>query len=615
MTLNINDKISEIFSDESISNKRLLFSPKKQVLSKFNKNLQDNNFTLLAKNEKSMEISKNKYLSTNKKKHTKKRDNLKNEENQKSNRKLHKINNNNSTFLKNSKNNNTTINVIKKKESEEKNKNNFDKKSRDTHEDEFSVYKNSSIRGSCKLHHNKNNGSLFCFKGAVRKNTKILRKSKNDLEQQNNNKIEEKKEEDENKISSGDEKNKKDKKKNNHSSKSKNKIKNKSFYSRARSSNIKVKNNTINKIRGSIIDINREIKDDANHLENNNLSHIQNSQKPKKKKKKIIIKTKSVKSIETKHKNVDVKNQILPIKKIAYTPQQRFKDKEKEINNCSSSEISSDSDINSYSKNNNNNEYKKKENKKENNKEKISDKDSAFQSSAFSESDDLYVDNKLISQNYRSSKNINYFFGISKINKINDKNNNVKNNKVKFTGKRMEMHDSKKENKEKRKESHENEKVKPFALDNESNSEIKLKKLSNKRKIGISSQFQISRKVNNLFFLPNQEKKDNFYINNNQNIINPDNYISMEYNNNNNINQDKKNNRNIEANSNNNMIINGSNNIFYSKKETKNDYIETENNNKIQDKVEEKNDTSNISKDNIVKGKKKPKKTFFFCCL
>ena len=225
------------------------------------------------------------------------------------------------------------------------------------------------------------------------------------------------------------------------------------------------------------------------------------------------------------------------------------------------------------------------------------------------------MDNKLISQNYRSSKNINYFFGINKINKINDKNNNVKNNKIKFTGKRMEIYDSKKENNEKRKESHENAKIKPFVLDNESNSETKLKKLNNKKKIGISSQFQISKKVNNLLFLPNHEKKDNFYINNNQNIINPDNYISLEYNKNN-INQDKKNNRNIEINSNTNMIINnGSNNIFYSKKETKNDYIETENNNKIQDKAEEKNDTSNNLKDNIIKGKKKPKKTFFFCCF
>ena len=49
MTLNIHKKINEIFADEFIDNKRIIFSPKKQIPSKFNKNLQDNILTMLKK--------------------------------------------------------------------------------------------------------------------------------------------------------------------------------------------------------------------------------------------------------------------------------------------------------------------------------------------------------------------------------------------------------------------------------------------------------------------------------------------------------------------------------------------------------------------------------------
>jgi hypothetical protein len=174
-----------------------------------------------------------------------------------------------------------------------------------------------------------------------------------------------------------------------------------------------------------------------------------------------------------------------------------------------------------------------------------------------------------------------------------------------------------KDKKEKIKDS-DNSKVKSFHLEDESNSEVKLKRINNKKKVGFTCQFQISRNVNNICIFPKKEiKKDtknNLYDSNNHNmnIINPGNFIAIEYN----INHGKKRNKNLDLN--NNVIYNNNeqNDLLYSKRETNNDYTQiNNNNNRIQFKYNEKIESSNSKKSNVVKGKKKPKKKSFFCCL
>ena len=63
MTLNIQEKINKIFSDESMVNRSLIFSPKKIIPSKFYKNPNDNQLNFYIKKENSMEILNNKNSS------------------------------------------------------------------------------------------------------------------------------------------------------------------------------------------------------------------------------------------------------------------------------------------------------------------------------------------------------------------------------------------------------------------------------------------------------------------------------------------------------------------------------------------------------------------------
>ncbi len=72
MTHYIHNKINEIFADDFIENKRLVLSPKKQIPSKFKKNMQENLLTMInkEKNEK-LELSHdNKYNNSKNKKKT-----------------------------------------------------------------------------------------------------------------------------------------------------------------------------------------------------------------------------------------------------------------------------------------------------------------------------------------------------------------------------------------------------------------------------------------------------------------------------------------------------------------------------------------------------------------
>ena len=83
--LDVQEKINNLFSDDIIEDKRIVYSPNKQIPSKYNSNLPDNQINIFNKNEKSMEMSNNKNTNTNtkrRKKHIKRiKDNLKNEGN------------------------------------------------------------------------------------------------------------------------------------------------------------------------------------------------------------------------------------------------------------------------------------------------------------------------------------------------------------------------------------------------------------------------------------------------------------------------------------------------------------------------------------------------------
>jgi hypothetical protein len=156
-----------------------------------------------------------------------------------------------------------------------------------------------------------------------------------------------------------------------------------------------------------------------------------------------------------------------------------------------------------------------------------------------------------------------------------------------------------------------------------SSSEVKnLRRGSSKRKIYIPSpgQYKISSNVNNLLILSDKDNKinnenKNKDINQNMNILSPGNIISIEYN----INHGKKIERDLEI-KNNNIIINNneSNNITCYKKDLRikneikegineDENIINKNNNGYKEFINSQN--------NIIKGKKKPRKRFCLCCL
>jgi hypothetical protein len=423
-------------------------------------------------------------------------------------------------------------------------------------------------------------------------------------------------------------------------------------------------NNTINKIRGSIIESNAEIiKDNKNILLNKSINNIKISgSKIKSKKKKKINMAKNIKNTESKVKKQNPKINVFLSQKKAIYIQKRPNLKEKE-RSYSSSSLSSSSDSNSQ--NNNNNNENKSENKKiknknmekrqskfinKNNKNDI-DNESSFKSSCFSDdskSNDNEANlNKNMDKNVKSSKNIEYPIN-KKLNdnknekkkKISNKKANIKENvegeikknnkliikKKESTILNKESKDSSnfiKNNLDKNSSNSNSLKVESFNLENRNDSQNKLKRLSNKKK-DIHMPYQISRRVNNIFIFP-KEKNNNIYESHNQNmnIISPGNIISIEYN----INHGKKNERNMGIN-NNHIIINNneSNNITYFKKDihVKNDDMDTQNNfpQRIKEINEDKtnkntqiNQMSIDKKNNTKKSEKKSKKKFLFCCL
>ena len=141
------------------------------------------------------------------------------------------------------------------------------------------------------------------------------------------------------------------------------------------------------------------------------------------------------------------------------------------------------------------------------------------------------------------------------------------------------------------------------------NSLIKVKRANNKKKLGeVSSNFQISQRVSNLYIYSERVNNQNDKNNNNNNILCPGNFISFEYN----LNGGKENNTTrdlrLKKIENNHIIINNNklNNIMLKEESVKNS------NNEIANKDINVNVNNTKDENN---NKKKSKKKFCLCCL
>ena len=645
---NIDDKINEIFGDEFNDNKRLVLSPKRHITSKFKKNINDDNLNINIKEDKLSEKQNNKTNSSKIKKKYKKTKDIKGsigiEEMLNLNKEINVINNNYNKKEKKEEKESKQMDKIEKGKKEKKEENQKEKKDlinnpiNDLDLDDYPIPK----RGRGQSHHVKNKvESLNVFKGILRRNSKKGKKSKFDLEKEDQKKVEEKEENEENeekeekKIKKdGDEEEnknkKKEKKKNLSPNKSRNKINSKSIIMEEKSKYKNKMSNTLYRISGSIIESNIEIINEKKEAVNNSLFHTKmGTPKSKiKKKKKVLKLSKSIKDINSNEKMTNEKMNIFFSQKKEEIPYRKPNLLNKN-SCCSSSKLSSS--INSKISN-----IKKKKDKNiDIKKDKNDDKDSHFQSSKFSSDleEDMNISKK-IGHNFKSEKNIELFVKYKSTengkNEINEKSKkfSYKKEVVRDTGlgeednKKVlkdndssfyleeEMKDSSKYIKDQK---NTNIKPKPFNIDYNNKSQYKIKKLNSKKNLGGIAQLQISKKVNDVFIFPEKNRKLNLI--NNQNVISPQNYISIEYN----VNHGNKIERNLQMN-NNHIIINNneSNNINYFRrgKQIKNDNIEiNQNTQKLNDDNSKNNELINSQDHNLFKYQKKPKKNFCLCCF
>lgn len=630
MAYNIYEKVNNIFSDELEDNKRLLFSPMKPF-SKFSKKFQDNHFSL-NHIEKSMDTSADKNKSP---KHKKKQMKIIKENNKpnithNSNKKLKVINNNNHS-KNSSKNILSTIKSIIKSNKEKENK-----KDNDITDSGYPLNDKESKRVRGKTSNNQNHLTSSPYIRGIpgkERDSKRIKISRFELDNDKNEKIEEeelKLNEDEETI----------KEKNKKASKIKDKINDKSF------SNPKNRKN-----RRILVETNDYAKKERNNksIFNDSMNSEKNNQSPKSRGKKLKRNyiTKSTKDIQNKTKKIKekIKNHYSDKKKIELlTPPMDAKQNDKDISSYNSSNLSPDSSSLS-----NINKAEKRENKKtnniktnnnavknniNNNNNNISD-ESNFHSSIFSndsnDNEGEIIKKKIIPKTYKSSKSIKFFanrelnnFKIKKF--TNKKSQEYYNNSKDYKNIQEKDEESKgsSESTKKIDDKGKNRKIKNDKISNSEINNLNLKRGNSKRKIYIPSpsQYKISPKVNNILILSdkdnrhinenNDQDKD---INQNMNIISPGNFISIEYN----INHGKKEEKDLEI-KNNNIIINNneSNNITCYRKDIRNkneikerinedDNIINENNNGYDEYINSQN--------NIIKGKKKPRKRFCFCCL
>ena len=631
MAYNIYEKVNNIFSDELEDNKKLIFSPMRPF-SKFSKKFQDNHFSFNLI-EKSMETSADKNKSP---KHRKKQMKMIKENNkptltQNSNKKIKAINTNHSRSS--SKNILSTIKSIIKSSKEKE-----DKKDNDITDSGYPLNDKESkkVRGRASFNHHQFISSPYMkgIHGRLR-DSKRIKISKFELDNDKNEKIEE---EEEHKLNEDEKERIKDK--NKKTNIIKDKINEKS------SSNRKFKKN-----RASVGETNENVKKGKNNksIISDSMESEKHNQSPKTKAKKMkrAYMTKSTKDVQTtktnkikekikKHYSYKKKNELL-------TPPINTKQNDKDISSCNSSNLSEESSslsnknkeeqkenkkTNNIKANNNNNNNNTTKNNNNNN---ISD-ESNFQSSIFSDdsndNDEVITKKKITPKSNKSSKCIKLIankelsnFGVKK---YSNKKSAEYYNKSKDYKNIQEKDEESKGNSESTKKNDDKGKK---INDKFSSSEVKnLRRPNSKRKLYIPSpsQHKISSKVNNLLILSDKDNKINNEnkgkeINQNMNIISPGNIISIEYN----INHENKNERDLEI-KNNNIIINNneSNNItcyrkdLRSKNEIKerineDDNIINGNNNGYNNGYNEYINTQN----NIIKGKKKPRKKFCLCCL
>lgn len=634
MTSNIQEKVDKLFSNELNDNKKLILSPKKKDSVIFNKSIDIHNEkkTINIDNTNKNEKNNIPNYASNKNNNNLKRNisggmsllgkiEVLMESMDKIFTSKEKISTNKNilNFLKNNKKEKeeftksllSTKNPEDKKKEDSKDKNSGDLKL-DLDDEDF-LLSRQDRRNRGKSYHVKSRfESASCFKGILSKDSKKFKKPKFDLgkESEKNDKIEEKKEAVENQKNEDE------------FNKSKCTIKkdklNKTLINKSYCTH------KVLQTKDSVLDLQKELKNDKlSKILNDSLIKENNNPSPKSKKITRGLSTK----LSKKKKKLKKYNSIVGKNKLL-SPSKR---KKTENSSLKISKLSGDK------KSNMNIDDKEKEKKKDNNE------DSCFQSSDFlndSQSNDEHniTHKKIIPKNFKSSKHIKCLDkndGLISIKKKKSKKDNfslydTKSKDIK--SKEIDKKDPSKNSTKLIKDNLNSTKIRPFKIEEKNSSEIKIKRGNTKRKVQApipSSQYEISQNVNNLVTLQGQENKNNKNGNPNNgqimNVINPKNFISIEYN----INHGRKTDKDVEMN-NNHIIINNneSHNIIYYKKdsEKKLDVIETKSQQKINDSETNKNNNNsknnndnhneNISsKDDIMHEKKKNKNTFCLCCL
>ena len=646
MTSNIQEKVEKLFSNELNDNKKLILSPKKKDSVIFNKSIDNHN------DKKTINID-----NTNKND----KDNIPNYASTKNNNNLKRnisggmsllgkievlmesmdklftskekisTNKNILNFLKNNKKEKEefTKSLLNIKDPEDKKKEDSkDKNSGDLKldlDDEDFLLSRQDRRNRGKSYHVKSRfESASCFKGILSKDSKKFKKPKFDLSKENkkNDKIEEKKEAVESQKNEDE------------FNKSKCTIKkdklNKTLINKSYCTH------KVLQTKDSVLDLQKELKNDKlSKILNDSLIKENNNPSPKSKKITRGLSTKlNDTKLSKKKKKLKKYNSIVHKNKLL-SPSKR---KKTENSSLKVSKLSDDkkSNMNKDDKDKDKGKEKEKEKKKEHNE------DSCFQSSDFlndsqSNDENNITNKKIIPKIHKSSKHISCLDkndGLISLKKKKSKKDNfslydTKSKDIK--SKEIDKKDPSKNSTKLIKDNLNSTKIKPFKIEEKISSEIKIKRGNTKRKIQApipSSQYEISQNVNNLVTLQGQESKNkNENKNNGQimNVINPKNFVSIEYN----ISQGRKTDKDVEMN-NNHIIINNneSNNIIYYKKdsEKKLDVIETKSQQKINDSETNKNNNNSknnndnhneiiSSKDDIMHEKKKNKNTFCLCCL
>jgi len=646
MISNIQEKVEKLFSNELNDNKKLILSPKKKDSVIFNKSIDNHN------DKKTINID-----NTNKNE----KNNIPNYASSKNNNNLKRnisggmsllgkievlmesmdklftskekisTNKNILNFLKNNKKEKEefTKSLLNIKDPEDKKKEDSkDKNSGDLKldlDDEDFLLSRQDRRNRGKSYHVKSRfESASCFKGILSKDSKKFKKPKFDLGEENkkNDKIEEKKEAVESQKNEEE------------FNKSKCTIKkdklNKTLINKSYCTH------KVLQTKDSVLDLQKELKNDKlSKILNDSLIKENNNPSPKSKKINRGLSTKlNDTKLSKKKKKLKKYNSIVHKNKLL-SPSKR---KKTENSSLKVSKLSGDkkSNMNKDDKDKDKEKGKEKEKKKDNNE------DSCFQSSDFlndsqSNDENNITNKKIIPKIHKSSKHISCLDkndGLISLKKKKSKKDNfslydTKSKDIK--SKEIDKKDPSKNSTKLIKDNLNSTKIKPFKIEEKISSEIKIKRGNTKRKVQApipSSQYEISQNVNNLVTLQGQESKNkNENKNNGQimNVINPKNFISIEYN----INHGRKTDKDVEMNKNHIIINNNeSNNIIYYKKdsEKKLDVIETKSQQKINDSETNKNNNNSknnndnhneiiSSKDDIMHEKKKNKNTFCLCCL